>query len=106
MSYHLHSKVTLNFVVLFEKIGLLSLHMRLMSLKARIHISITHKEGSNMDHWLNRNANKEYVQRLRSLLSEQDTQVFIFLGAGFSFGVERGKIMFEHSEFDDSRRFP
>ncbi len=59
-----------------------------------------------MDHWLNRGTNKEYVQRLRSLISEKETQVFIFLGAGLSFAVDRGRIMFEHSERDDSRRFP
>ncbi len=30
----------------------------------------------------------------------------IFLGAGLSFGVDRGRAMFERDEFDDNRRFP
>src|SRR6266566_536370 len=59
-----------------------------------------------MEHWLENERNREYVQRLRSLLSEKDTPVFIFLGAGLSFGVDRGRAMFERDEFDDNRRFP
>ncbi len=48
-----------------------------------------------MEYWLNNGKNREYVQRLRTLLSENDTPVFIFLGAGLSFGVDRGRTMFE-----------
>jgi len=59
-----------------------------------------------MEYWFDNGTNREYVQRLRTLLSENDTPVFIFLGAGLSFGVDRGRTMFERDEFDDNRRFP
>jgi SIR2-like domain len=59
-----------------------------------------------MENWLEYGRNREYVQRLRTLLSENDTPVFIFLGAGLSFGVDRGRVMFERDEFEDNRRFP
>src|SRR5258708_23024857 len=59
-----------------------------------------------MAHWINDGTNKEYIQRLRSLLSENDIAVFIFLGAGLSFGVDRGRVVFERFEYDDNSRFP
>jgi SIR2-like domain len=59
-----------------------------------------------MEYWFDNDTNREYVQRLRTLLAEDDTPVFIFLGAGLSFGVDRGKVMFERDEFEDNRRFP
>lgn len=62
--------------------------------------------GGNMEHWINNGTNREYVQRLRSLLSESDPPVFIFLGAGLSFGVNRGRALFERYEHDDGLRFP
>ena len=59
-----------------------------------------------MEYWFDNDTNREYVQHLRTLLAEDDTPVFIFLGAGLSFGVDRGKVMFERDEFEDNRRFP
>jgi hypothetical protein len=59
-----------------------------------------------MENWLEYGKNREYIQRLRTLLSENDTPVFVFLGAGLSFGVDRGRVMFERDEFEDNRRFP
>lgn len=59
-----------------------------------------------MAHWIDDGINKEYIQRLRSLLSEDDIPVFIFLGAGLSFGVDRGRAVFERFEYDDNARFP
>lgn len=59
-----------------------------------------------MEHWINNGANEEYVLRLRSLLFENETPVFIFLGAGLSFGVDRGRVLFEYYKHDDNRRFP
>lgn len=59
-----------------------------------------------MEDWINNGTNREYVQRLRSLLSENDAPVFIFLGTGLSFGVDRTRAVFEGYEHDDSWRFP
>ena len=44
---------------------------------------------TSSDSWLNNETNYQYVQRLRSLLAGNDVPIFIFLGAGFSFGVGR-----------------
>ena len=49
-----------------------------------------------MAHWIDDDTNKEYIQRLRSLLSQDDIPVFIFLGAGLSFGVDRGRAVEPH----------
>jgi hypothetical protein len=59
-----------------------------------------------MENWLDNGTNKENVQRLRSLLAKDDVPIFIFLGAGLSFGVDRGRILFELFELDDHFRFP
>jgi hypothetical protein len=69
---------------------------------------------SQSDSWLNNKTNDKYVKELRSLLARNDIPVFIFLGAGLSFGVDRGRkeiegreieIEFEFSEQDDEDRF-
>ena len=56
--------------------------------------------------WLKRTPNLDYVSRLRELLVRETTPVFIFLGAGLSYGVDRGRAMFEHHEYEDNSRFP
>ena len=60
-----------------------------------------------MEHWLDDATNKENIQRLRSLLAENDIPIFIFLGAGLSFGVGRDtQGAFELIGGDDYHRFP
>ena len=59
-----------------------------------------------MDDWLKNDSNRGYVIQLRERLTEGDVPVFIFLGAGLSFGVDRGRAMFEYHEFEDDGRFP
>src|SRR5947207_159340 len=44
---------------------------------------------TSSDNWLYNRTNYQYVQSLRSLLAGNDVPIFIFLGAGFSFGVGR-----------------
>ncbi len=56
--------------------------------------------------WLNDHENARLVAEIRGRLGEGDTNFFIFLGSGLSFGVDRGRVLFEHEHYDDGRRFP
>ena len=59
-----------------------------------------------MEDWLEDQTNRNYVMELRECLSDGNVPVFIFLGAGLSFGVDRGRAMFERHEYEDDGRFP
>ena len=59
-----------------------------------------------MGHWLKNTTNLGYVEALRNRLASDDASVFIFLGAGLSYGVDRGRVLFEFDEHDDGLRFP
>src|SRR3989442_1294623 len=65
------------------------------------------------DSWLDNQSNYKYVKDLHTLLGRNDIHVFIFLGAGLSFGVgrvrketDKDEIEFEFSEKDNGDRFP
>lgn len=59
-----------------------------------------------MDHWLENPTNVQYVERLRERLASDDTSIFVFLGAGLSYGVGRTRATFEDDWYDDDYRFP
>jgi SIR2-like domain len=55
--------------------------------------------------WYERSENKRLINELRERIGEE-TNVLIFLGAGLSYGVDRGRAAFEVYEYEDNRRFP
>jgi hypothetical protein len=55
--------------------------------------------------WYERPDNARLVDELRDALSG-DVDLLIFLGAGLSYGVGRGRAAFEVGEWDDGNRFP
>lgn len=59
-----------------------------------------------MNNWIEAGENARLVTEIRSRISGGDSAVFIFLGAGLSFGVGRGRVLFEHKHHDDEGRFP
>ena len=59
-----------------------------------------------VDHWLNDPENARLTTEVRERIGEGTGRVFIFLGAGLSFGVDRGRVLFEFDKYDDGMRFP
>ena len=57
-------------------------------------------------HWIEDEENSRLVAQIRDRLADGRTDVFVFLGAGLSYGVDRGRVMFEFEHYDDGRRFP
>jgi hypothetical protein len=55
--------------------------------------------------WHERSDNARLVSELREALST-GADLLVFLGAGLSYGVGRGRAAFEVHEFDDGYRFP
>ena len=56
--------------------------------------------------WIDDEENSRLVAQIRDRLADGRTDVFVFLGAGLSFGVDRGRVMFEFEHYDDGGRFP
>ena len=56
--------------------------------------------------WMKQRDNDRFVSEIREKLNAGRADVFIFLGAGLSFGVGRGRVLFEFEEYDDGHRFP
>lgn len=55
--------------------------------------------------WFEREGNARLVSNLRQALQE-GVNLLVFLGAGLSYGVGRGRAAFEVHEYDDGHRFP
>ena len=56
--------------------------------------------------WLEDGQNSRLVAEIRNRIADRNADVFIFLGAGLSYGVDRGRVLFEFDHYDDDRRFP
>lgn len=58
--------------------------------------------------WIDNAENARLIAEMRKRFADGGTDVFVFLGAGLSFGVDRGRVMFEreHEYYDDGQRFP
>ena len=56
--------------------------------------------------WLEDGQNSRLVAEIRNRIADSNADVFIFLGAGLSYGVDRGRTLFEFGRYDDNRRFP
>ena len=56
--------------------------------------------------WLEDEHNSRLVAEIRDRISCNSADVFIFRGAGLSYGVDRGRALFEFEEYDDGGRFP
>ncbi len=56
--------------------------------------------------WIKDAENRRLVGEIRRRIADDGANVFTFLGAGLSFGVDRGRIAFEIEHYDDGRRFP
>ena len=56
--------------------------------------------------WLKDQQNSRLVAEIRNRIADGNADVFVFLGAGLSFGVGRGRVLFEFDRYDDGRRFP
>lgn len=56
--------------------------------------------------WIERGENLRLVAEIRDRIAEGNADVLVFLGAGLSFGVDRGRVLFESGSYDDGRRFP
>ena len=56
--------------------------------------------------WIEDEQNSRLVGEIRNRISDDNANVFIFLGAGLSFGVDRGRVLFEFERYDDGCRFP
>ena len=56
--------------------------------------------------WLEDPQNSRLVAEIRNRIADGNADVFVFLGAGLSFGVDRGRVLFEFEHYDDGRRFP
>ena len=56
--------------------------------------------------WLEDEQNSRLVAEIRNRIADSNAAVFIFLGAGLSYGVDRGRTLFEFEHYDDDRRFP
>ncbi len=59
-----------------------------------------------LPNWLEDAQNARLVAEIRGRIADSDVDVFIFLGAGLSYGVDRGRALFEFGHHDDGRRFP
>lgn len=57
-------------------------------------------------HWIEDEQNSRLVEAIRNRIADDNANVFIFLGAGLSFGFDRGRVLFEAERHDDGRRFP
>ena len=57
-------------------------------------------------HWIEDEQNSRLVTEIRDRIAGGNADVFIFLGAGLSYGVDRGRVLFEFEHYDDGRRFP
>lgn len=56
--------------------------------------------------WMEDEENARLVAEIRGRLADGRADVFVFLGAGLSYGVDRGRVLFEFGDHDDGRRFP
>lgn len=56
--------------------------------------------------WIENLENRRLVNDIRCRINDGEANVFIFLGAGLSFGMNRTRAMFEFPSHDDHRRFP
>ena len=56
--------------------------------------------------WIEDEQNFRLVSEIRDRIADGDADVLIFLGAGLSYGVDRGRALFEFENYDDGRRFP
>lgn len=57
-------------------------------------------------HWTEDEQNARLIADIRDRLADGHTDVFVFLGAGLSYGVGRGRTTFEREHYDDGLRFP
>lgn len=55
--------------------------------------------------WYERTENARLIAELRQCLAD-GIDLLVFLGAGLSYGVGRGRASFEVHEYDDDLRFP
>ena len=56
--------------------------------------------------WIEDEQNSRLVAEIRDRIAYRNANVFVFLGAGLSYGVDRGRALFEFEHYDDGRRFP
>ena len=56
--------------------------------------------------WIEDEQNSRLVADIRDRIAGGKADVLIFLGAGLSYGVDRGRVLFEFHDYDDGRRFP
>ena len=58
------------------------------------------------ENWIQDEQNSRLVAEIRDRIANDNANVFIFLGAGLSYGVDRGRALFEFENHDDGGRFP
>ena len=56
--------------------------------------------------WLGNEHNSRLVREIRNRIADGNADVLIFFGTGLSYGVDRGRFLFEFEDYDDGRRFP
>ena len=56
--------------------------------------------------WIEDEQNSRLVAEIRDRIAYRNADVFVFLGAGLSYSIDRGRVLFEFEHHDDGRRFP
>ncbi len=59
-----------------------------------------------MQSWLSKEENLDHIRSIRDSFDKDTMGLYIFLGAGLSFGVDRGRATFDWHGYDDKYRFP